>query len=294
MRQLKISNELKTQRSENIARYFNDVDRLGMLTAEQEWAIAIRAQAGDEEAVAELVKANLRFVISVAKQYAPNADKLEEMISQGNIGLVDAARTFDPTRGFKFISYAVWHIRKEIMYYLTHTSRAVRIPQNINADISKVRKMQDVIFQKEGRMPSAVELADESINIDYGLTYHQLKKIDAVMTQRSVPLENTTDPDAPSLIAGIQNEDAKSDFAETSDMAALSKVLFSRLTEKERMVVQMRSGLYDGEEWSFSQIGEHLCRTSEMARQTYKKALRKVKIQAIGIPGLRQQVEELV
>jgi RNA polymerase primary sigma factor len=293
MRQLKISTELKTQRSENIARYFNDVDRIGMLTAEQEWAIAIRAQAGDEEAVTELVKANLRFVISVAKQYAPTAEKLEEMISQGNIGLVDAARTFDPTRGFKFISYAVWHIRKEIMHYLTHTNRPVRIPQNINNDISKVRKMQDVIFQKEGRMPSAVELVDENINLDYGLTYHQLKKIDTVMAQRTVPLE-TDDPDTPSLIAGLQNEDAKSDFAETSDMAALSKVLFSRLTERERMVVQMRSGLYDGEEWSFSQIGDHFGRTSEMARQTYKKALRKVKIQAAGIPGLRQQVEELV
>jgi RNA polymerase primary sigma factor len=294
MRQLKISNELKTQRSENIARYFNDVDRIDMLTPEQEWKIAIRAQAGDETAVAELVKANLRFVISVAKQYAPNAEKLEEMISQGNIGLVDAARTFDPTRGFKFISYAVWHIRKEIMYYLTHTNRTVRIPQNINTDIAKIRKMQDAIFQKEGRLPNAVELMDESIRLGYDFTPDRLKKVDAVMTQRAVPLENTDDPDAPSLIAGIQNEDAKSNFAETSDMEALSKVLFSRLTEKERMIVQMRSGLYDGEEWSFSQIGDHLGRTSEMARQTYKKALRKVKIQAIGIPGLRQQVEELV
>ena len=294
MRQLKISNELKTQRSENISRYFNDVDRLGMLTPDQEWTLGMKAQAGDEEAISELVKANLRFVISVAKQYAPNSDALEEMISQGNIGLVDAAKTFDPTRGFKFISYAVWHIRKEIMYYLTHTNRIVRIPQNINTDIAKVRKLQDVLFQQEGRMPNAVELFDESIRLGYDFTPERLRKVDAVMAQRAVPLENTTDPDAPSLIAGIKNEDAKIDFAESSDLVQLSKVLFSRLTERERLVIQMKFGIYDGEEWSFSQIGEHLGKTSEMARQTYKKALRKVKIHAIGIPGLQQQVEELV
>ena len=294
MRQLKISNELKTQRSENISRYFNDVDRLGMLTPDQEWTLGMKAQTGDEEAISELVKANLRFVISVAKQYAPNSDALEEMISQGNIGLVDAAKTFDPTRGFKFISYAVWHIRKEIMYYLTHTNRIVRIPQNINTDIAKVRKLQDVLFQQEGRMPNAVELFDESIRLGYDFTPERLRKVDAVMAQRAVPLENTTDPDAPSLIAGIKNEDAKIDFAESSDLVQLSKVLFSRLTERERLVIQMKFGIYDGEEWSFSQIGEHLGKTSEMARQTYKKALRKVKIHAIGIPGLQQQVEELV
>jgi RNA polymerase sigma factor (sigma-70 family) len=241
-----------------------------------------------------LVKANLRFVISVAKQYATTPDKLEEMISQGNIGLVDAARTFDPTRGFKFISYAVWHIRKEIMYYLTHTSRTVRIPQNINTDIAKVKKMQDAMFQREGRMPNAVDLMDESIRLGYDFTPDRLKKVDSVMAQRAVPLENTDDPDTPSLLAGIKNTDAKSDFAETSDIAALSTVLFSKLTEKERLIVQMKFGLYDGEEWSFSQIADHLGRTSEMARQVYKKALRKVKIQATNVPGLRQQVEELV
>lgn len=294
MRQLKISNELKTKRSENIARYFNDVDRLSMLTPDQEWALAIRAQEGDEEAISELVKANLRFVISVAKQYAPTADQLQELISQGNIGLVDAAKTFDPTRGFKFISYAVWHIRKEIMYYLTHSSRQIRLPQNINTDLAKVRKMQDVMFQREGRMPNAVELVEESNIRGYDLTYDRLKRIDNVITQRISPLENTDDPDIPSLLSSIKNENAKNDFAETFDMAALSKILFSKLSHIELEVVKRRLSLHDGTEWSFTQIGENLGRSSEMSRQIYKKAVRKMQVQAIRVPGLRQQIEELV
>jgi RNA polymerase primary sigma factor len=294
MRQLKISNELKTQRSENIARYFNDVDRIDMLTPEQEWKLAIKAQAGDEEAVAELVKANLRFVISVAKQYATTPDKLEEMISQGNIGLVDAARTFDPTRGFKFISYAVWHIRKEIMYYLTHSSRTVRIPQNINTDIAKVKKMQDIMFQRDGYMPHASDLIEESTRLGYDFTPDRLRKVDVVMSQRAIPLENTDDPDTPSILSGIKNDDARSDFAETLDMAELSTVLFSKLTERERIIIQMKFGLYDGEEWSFTQIADHLERSTELVRQIYKKAIRKIKFRATSLPSLRRQIEELV
>lgn len=294
MRQLKISNELKTKRSENIARYFNDVDRLDMLTPEQEWKVAIRAQEGDERAIQELVKANLRFVISVAKQYAPTADRLEELISQGNIGLVDAAKTFDPTRGFKFISYAVWHIRKEIMQYLNQNNRQIRLPQNINTDMAKVRKMQDVIFQKEGRMPHAVELLEESIERGYDFTQERLKKMDDIISQRISPLENNEDPDGPSLIAAIKNDNASTNLGETMDMQTISTVLFSKLTSIELEIVRHRTGLHDGDPWSFTQIGERVGRSSEMSRQIYKKAIRKIKIQAVSIPGLQQQIEELV
>lgn len=294
MRQLKISNELKTKRSDNIARYFNDVDRIKMLTPEQEWKLALRAQEGDERAIEQLVTANLRFVISVAKQYAPTADRLEELISQGNIGLVDAAKSFDPTRGFKFISYAVWHIRKEIMQYLNQHNRQIRLPQNINTDMAKVRKMQDIIFQKEGRMPHAVELLDESIERGYDFTFDRLKRIDDIISQRISPLENNEDPDVPSLISSIKNENSKTDFAETMDMQTLSTVLFSKLTSIELEIVRRRSGLHDGTEWSFPQIGENLEKSSETIRQIYKRAIKKIKVQAFRVPGLRQQIEELV
>lgn len=294
MRQLKISNELKTKRSDNIARYFNDVDRIKMLTPEEEWKLALKAQEGDERAVEKLVTANLRFVISVAKQYAPTADRLEELISQGNIGLVDAAKSFDPTRGFKFISYAVWHIRKEIMQYLNQNNRQIRLPQNINTDMAKVRKMQDVIFQKEGRMPHAVELLEESVERGYDFTHDRLKRIDDIISQRISPLENNEDPDGPSLIAAIKNENSRTDFAETMDMQTISTVLFSKLSSLELEIVRRRTGLHDGDAWSFSQIGENLEKSSETVRQIYKRSIKKIKVQAIQVPGLRQQIEELV
>jgi RNA polymerase primary sigma factor len=160
VRQLKITPDRLTNRTDNISRYFTDVSGRPMLGPEEEFSIGLRAQEGDEEAIEMLISSNLRFVVSVAKQYAGTGILLEDLICQGNIGLCDAARMFDPTRGFKFISFAVWHIRKEILAYLNSDHRTVRIPQNVLNDLTKIRRADETILQEQGRYGTADEFEE--------------------------------------------------------------------------------------------------------------------------------------
>jgi RNA polymerase primary sigma factor len=295
MRQLKISGENITKRTENISRYFTDVERNDMLSADREWEIAVRAQKGDEEAIDALVKANLRFVISVAKQYSGTAEKLEDLISQGNIGLIHAAQTFDPSRGFKFISYAVWHIRKEIMSYLNLNLRQIRLPQNVINSMSKITKVQDQLYQREGRQPTVEEIHEwlEKTG-DQEHTLERLHKMTNAMNQKVSPLENTLDPDGFSQLSVLSNSISTSNEVEKTDVNNVADILFKPLTPLQKEILSYRLGFKDGHEWTCSQLSDKIGKSPESIRQIYKKAIRIVQVKALRNPKLKSQLLDLV
>src|SRR5580704_725144 len=179
MRQLKISKSITNRESQSIEKYLQEIGKEDLLTPEEEVELARRIRAGDQTALEKLTRANLRFVVSVAKQYQNNALSLNDLINEGNLGLVRAAQKFDETRGFKFISYAVWWIRQSIIQALAVNSRLVRLPLNKIGSLNKLNKAFAVLEQEFGRDPSNDELAElleiptEQVNTTLGaVTYH--------------------------------------------------------------------------------------------------------------------------
>lgn len=273
LRQLKISQDRITMRDDNIDRYFRDVERQPMLTMEEEFKVGTKAQAGDEAAVHRLVNANLRFVVSVAKQYSGAVQPLSEMISQGNIGLVYAARTFDPTRGFKFISYAVWHIRKEILLYLNQSSRTVRVPQNVITDLNAIRAVESVYLQKEGRLPTPAEIEEALEGSPRAIKADKIEEI-LGSDGRSTPLEDTaSDEDSFNPINWLNTGESTSYLVEGTDRLQMANLILNSLTPTQRLVISMRLGLTDGHTYSFSEISSKIERTPECARQIFNKGL---------------------
>ena len=161
MRQLKITKQVTNRETKSLNSYLQDVSKIDMITAEEEVELAQRIREGDQSALDKLTKANLRFVISVAKQYQNQGLTLSDLINEGNVGLVKAAQRFDETRGFKFISYAVWWIRQSILQAIAEQSRVVRLPLNKIGDINKIRKASIHLEQVHQRVPSASEIAKE-------------------------------------------------------------------------------------------------------------------------------------
>ncbi|MCL4143746.1 UNVERIFIED_CONTAM: hypothetical protein GTU68_014892, partial [Idotea baltica] len=161
MRQLKISKQVTNRDAKSLDKYFQEISKIGLITADEEVELALKIKKGDGKALDQLVKANLRFVVSVAKQYQNQGLKLSDLINEGNLGLVKAAKRFDETRGFKFISYAVWWIRQSIMSALADQSRIVRLPLNKIGSISKIKKVYSKLEQRNERIPTYVEIANE-------------------------------------------------------------------------------------------------------------------------------------
>ena len=162
MRQLKISKSITNRESQSIEKYLQEIGKVELLTPEEEVDLAKRIKKGDQKALEKLTRANLRFVVSVAKQYQNNSLSLNDLINEGNLGLVKAAQRFDETRGFKFISYAVWWIRQSIIQALAEQSRLVRLPLNKVGSLSKINKAFSELEQKYEREPSADELASKT------------------------------------------------------------------------------------------------------------------------------------
>lgn len=274
LRQLKIAPDRITMRDDNINRYFHDVERQPMLTMEEEFQVGLKAQAGDEEAIHRLVNANLRFVVSVAKQYSGNSQPLSEMISQGNIGLVYAAGTFDPTRGFKFISYAVWHIRKEILQYLNQNMRTVKIPQNIITDLAAIRRVESSFIQREGRLPTPLEIEEALEGTPRAIKADKVQQI-LETDSRSTPLEDTSkDEDTFSPINWLNNGESTSALIEGKDRLEMAQIILNSLPPTLRFVISMRLGLTDGHTYSFSEIGSKIERTPECVRQMFNKGIK--------------------
>ncbi|MGM9533582.1 sigma-70 family RNA polymerase sigma factor [Intestinibacter sp.] len=240
MRSFKISQSITDRQDASLNSYFKDVSRQPMISQEEEIKLTKKIKEGNEAAVKKLVEANLRFVISVAKQYQNKGLALVDLIQEGNIGLIEAARKFDETRGFRFISYAVWWIRQAIIKALSDQCRTIRVPANQVVCMNKINKAIEQFEQQHGRKPSTGEL-EELTNIDYD-------KICLTMASmnRSVSLENPIkDEDASCLLDIIPNDGAISTDAEVSksDLSNEINRILSKLPYRDRDILRMSFGI---------------------------------------------------
>lgn len=278
MRQLKITKRITNRDSDSVNKYFNEVSKIPLLTEDQENELALKAAQGDEKALADLVKSNLRFVISVSKHYQNRGLDLPDLINEGNIGLIKAAKKFDSNRGFKFISYAVWWVRQSIMQALAEQSRMIRIPNNQSSSMQKVNKVVSSLEQQLEREPTDEEIqsALEELEIK-DIKVRDLK----LMVGRTVSLESpvTEDDGALTMLDFIPNKDSLSpdnDLTKDSMKSDLSKVL-DRLSPRQKSVICMYFGLLGQQAMTLEEIGEYFELTRERVRQIKDGALKVLK-----------------
>lgn len=270
MRAIKITQSITTKETESFNKYLRDVSGLDMINPQTEIELAKRIKAGDIKAQDQLVKANLRFVISVAKQYVGRGLDVEDLVSEGNLGLIKAAQKFDETRGIKFISFAVWWIRQSILQSIADNSRVVRLPLNqINA-LNKINQAQSELEMELGRPATSSELSEYlQISEDkINLTIKSSQKA----TSLDLPLSDDSDF---SLLDTIQSDDFADDNTNKSDMSEMISKALSNLSEKERFVITYSFGI-GVSEMTLSEIGLKLNLTSERVRQIKKAALKKL------------------
>ena len=274
MRQLKISKQITNRESQSLDKYLQEIGKVDLITAEMEVELAKRIKQGDAIALEKLTKANLRFVVSVAKQYQNNGLSLGDLINEGNVGLIKAAERFDETRGFKFISYAVWWIRQSILQALAEQARVVRLPLNRVGSLNKISRAFSELEQKFQREPSSEELADVlDVSVD-----ETEKTIRSGGRQISV--------DAP-FVQGEENsllDVLTSDQVDTPDTALMHDSLqrevsraLSTLTERESEVICDYFGLNGHTAMTLEEIGEKFNLTRERVRQIKEKATRRLR-----------------
>ncbi len=275
MRQLKITQTITNRESQSLERYFNEINKVDLLTPDEEVELARRIRQGDEQALERLTKANLRFVVSVAKQYQNRNLSLNDLINEGNLGLVKAAKKFDETRGFKFISYAVWWIRQSIMQALADQSRIVRLPLNKTGALNKINRAFSELEQKFEREPTPEELA-ELLDMEVDEITSTLR---AGTRQISVDAP-FSDEESNSLLDVLENKSTvATDYAisyQDSLRVETSRALCA-LSDREKTVIEMFFGIGDNNPMSLEQIGERLDLTRERVRQIKEKAIRRLR-----------------
>lgn len=278
MRAFKIAQRY-TDTSDNLYRYFNEISKYERLTAEKESELCFRILEGDEKAKEQVLKSNLRFVISVAKSYQSPGASLEDLISEGNKGLVEAIESFDPMTGFKFISYAVWHIRKNIFLYLDRHSRSIRIPININADMRKYGLLEESFISYNGRKPNIEEIIEMMDDQDSKMKLSNAS-LDAIKNNpRTVPLELPSDNDRDfSPMDYISSYEISDKELNTEDKKKIISIVLSELTDIERSIIIMRYGLDGKEGYTFSTISEHYGKSNEWARIICNRAEKKLRV----------------
>ncbi len=275
MRQLKITQTITNRESQSLERYFNEINKVDLLTPEEEVELARRIREGDEQALEKLTKANLRFVVSVAKQYQNRSLSLNDLINEGNLGLVKAAKKFDETRGFKFISYAVWWIRQSIMQALADQSRIVRLPLNKTGALSKINRAYSELEQKYEREPTPEELSD-ILDMDENEITSTLR---AGSKQVSVDAP-FNEGESNSLLDVLENKNTEStdqEVAYNDSLRVETARALAALSERERTVIKMFFGIEQEHPMSLEQIGENLDLTRERVRQIKEKAIRKLR-----------------
>ena len=273
MRQLKITKSITNRDSAALDKYLQEIGRAELLTVEEEVALAERIRQGDQDAMERLVRANLRFVVSVAKQYQNQGLSLPDLINEGNLGLIKAAEKFDETRGVKFISYAVWWIRQSILQALAEQARIVRLPLNQVGALNKISRIQSKFEQENERMPSADELADL---ID--LPQDKIKdtiRVSGRHVSMDAPFMEGEDN---SLLDVLENQDSpKADTALVSEslMSEIENALLI-LSPREREIIKAFFGI-GCQEMTLEEIGERYGLTRERVRQIKEKSIRKLK-----------------
>ena len=269
MRQLKIIQSITNREGDSLERYLQDIGREEMIGTEEEAELARRIRQGDEEAVAKLTKANLRFVVSVAKQYQGQGMGLTDLINEGNVGLITAARKFDETRGFKFISYAVWWIRQSILQALAEHSRLVRLPQNQVGNVSRVHRFYNEFLQENERRPSVEEIAEA--------LHHEPDKVSgALLTagrhiSMDAPLVDDEDSCLLDLLTNRDNTQTDSTLVKESLHEDVGMAL-SQLPKREAKVLRLFFGI-NCQERKLEEIGEIMHLSRERVRQIKEKAL---------------------
>ncbi|MDH5367944.1 MAG: sigma-70 family RNA polymerase sigma factor [Cyclobacteriaceae bacterium] len=274
MRQLKISKQITNRESQSLDKYLQEIGKVDLLTPDEEVDLAQRIREGDQLALEKLTKANLRFVVSVAKQYQNQGLSLGDLINEGNLGLIKAAQRFDETRGFKFISYAVWWIRQSILQALAEQSRIVRLPLNRVGSLNKISKTFSALEQRFEREPSPDELA-EVLEVTTAEVVDTMK-----ISGRHVSMDAPfVQGEENSLLDVLENDgDVKpdSELMNESLRREVQRAL-STLTQREADVISLYFGLNGGHSMTLEEIGEKFSLTRERVRQIKEKAIRRLR-----------------
>ncbi|MBL7772615.1 MAG: sigma-70 family RNA polymerase sigma factor [Chitinophagaceae bacterium] len=275
MRQLKITKSITNRESQSLEKYLQEIGKVDLITPEEEVNLAIKIKQGDERALEKLTKANLRFVVSVAKQYQNQGLSLSDLINEGNLGLIKAAQRFDETRGFKFISYAVWWIRQSILQALAEQSRIVRLPLNKVGLTNRINKAYSQLEQEYQREPSAEELAlILEINAD------EINNTLSVASRHVSMDAPFMDGEDNTLLDVLYNPNAESTDLEIEHNQSLSNEIersLCTLTERQKDVLKLFFGIGVDNPLSLEDIGERFGLTRERVRQIKDKAITKLR-----------------
>ncbi len=275
MRQLKITKSITNRESQSLEKYLQEIGKVDLITPEEEVQLAIRIKQGDQRALEKLTKANLRFVVSVAKQYQNQGLSLSDLINEGNLGLIKAAQRFDETRGFKFISYAVWWIRQSILQALAEQSRIVRLPLNKVGLSNKISKAYSQLEQEYEREPSTEELAElleigtEEIETTLGVAARHVS-VDA-------PFVDSEDNTLLDVLENPNSEAADIDIEHHDSLRCEIERSLSTLTDRQRDVIKLYFGIGVEHPMSLEDIGEKFSLTRERVRQIKDKAITKLR-----------------
>ncbi len=273
MRQLKITKSITNRESQSLDKYLQEIGHEELLSVEEEVELAQRIKKGDRQALEKLTKANLRFVVSVAKQYQNQGLSLPDLINEGNLGLMKAAEKFDETRGFKFISYAVWWIRQSILQAIAEQSRIVRLPLNQVSSVSKINRALNKFEQENERRPSVNEIAEK-------VDLPEEKIVDAMkVNSRHVSVDAPfAEGEDNSLLDVLPNDDspmADNELVKESLREEINRAL-ALLNDRERNIIQAFFGINEPE-MTLEEIGEKFGLTRERVRQIKEKAIRKLR-----------------
>ena len=274
MRQLKITKQVTNRETASLDKYLQEIGKVDLITADEEVELAQRIKAGDQTALEKLTKANLRFVVSVAKQYQNQGLTLPDLINEGNLGLIKAAKRFDETRGFKFISYAVWWIRQSILQALAEQSRIVRLPLNKIGSINKINKMYAFLEQENERPPSAEEIAKK-----LDMTVNDVKesmKNSGRHVSMDAPLIEGEDSNLYDVLNSGESPNPDRKLLHESLRIEINRAL-ETLTPREADVVKLYFGLGEHQPMTLEEIGETFDLTRERVRQIKEKAIRRLK-----------------
>ena len=274
MRQLKISKSITNRESASLDKYLQEIGREDLISVEEEVELAQAIKRGDRKALEKLTRANLRFVVSVAKQYQNQGLSLPDLINEGNLGLIKAAEKFDETRGFKFISYAVWWIRQSILQALAEQSRIVRLPLNQVGTLNKIIKAQQKFEQENERRPSSAELAKELDIAEDKIA--DTMKVSGRHISVDAPFVEGEDN---SLLDVLVNEDTpNTDKSLINESLAVEiERALSTMTEREAEIVKLFFGIAGCQEMTLEEIGDKFGLTRERVRQIKEKAIRRLR-----------------
>jgi RNA polymerase primary sigma factor len=274
MRQLKITKQVTNRESKSLDKYLQDISKIELITADEEVELAQRIRAGDQEALDKLTTANLRFVVSVSKQYQNQGLSLPDLINEGNAGLVKAAKRFDETRGFKFISYAVWWIRQAILQALAEQSRIVRLPLNKIGSINKINKAYSFLEQTHERAPSAEEIAH---TLDVSVSnVRQSMKISGRHVSMDMPLREGESSTLYDVVKSEESPRPDADLMRNSLIIEINRAL-DTLSEKEAIVLRHYYGINQKHPMSLQEIGDSFGLTRERVRQIKEKVIRRLR-----------------